>query len=136
MVEICNIKTNLKWFLLGFGTVLWFLLALEFCFSWKLAIQPKVLVSLNFYYYAVVNLRMVWMRMAPIDAYIWTFSSQLVKLFGKDQEVWFCWKRFATGGRFWDSKKPQLALSTSYLQITVSAKPAVMFPVWAPRQML
>jgi hypothetical protein len=40
------------------------------------------------------------MRLAPTASEIWMPSSQLVELFGKDKEVWLCWRRCVTGVGF------------------------------------
>lgn len=43
----------------------------------------------------------IWMKMAPIGSYVWMIDHQLTKLFGKDKEVWPCWRRWVSMDDVW-----------------------------------
>lgn len=49
------------------------------------------------------------------------FDFRLVELFGKDYEVWLCWRRCATECRFWGFKSLWYLLSISALSFSLSA---------------
>lgn len=42
----------------------------------------------------------VWMRIGSIGSNIWLLSPKLVELFGRNQEVWPYWRKYATGAGF------------------------------------
>lgn len=59
--------------------------------------MPPILTSLIYFIFyskhKVPTSVVVWMRMDFRGSHTWVFGPQLVKLFGKEEEVWPCWRK-------------------------------------------